>query len=836
MSTLFADLPMITKGELLLLGSPEGRFSHLLTDSRKLISPEDTVFFALNGKRLKGIDFIVSLYEQGVRNFIVEKKIPLDNIEEANVLIVKNVVQALQDIVIHHRKKFHIPIIGITGSNGKTIVKEWLFQLLQGDYEIVRNPKSYNSQIGVPLSVWRLNSTHQMGIFEAGISEPDEMQHLEAIIKPSIGIFTNIGEAHSEGFFNSKQKIREKLKLFKDASIIIYCSDQVEVHNNITELQHQVNEFGKTIRYKSFTWGMKHEADIAITSVETKNSHTEIEATYKDALYAFELPFTDKASIENALHCFATMLYLDIDKAVIQRRMALLTHIAMRLEMKEGNNQCIIINDSYNSDINALRIAVDFLNQQSNTANKTVILSDILQSGRNEDELYKEVIKILSQNKITRLFAIGSQLSMHKNLFQQANFKSHFYPSTEDFIKTNDLSSFKDQSILIKGARKFEFERISKLLEKKAHETVLEINLNAIAHNLNIYHSMLKPDTKIMVMIKAFAYGSGSYEIAKLLEHQKVDYLAVAYIDEGVELRKAGITLPILVLNPEISNFDLLLRYHLEPEIYSQYILEKFIEALAEYAHEDVISFIHIKLDTGMHRLGFERDDIPQLISTLKQHPKIQIKSILSHLAASDEEAHDEFTLSQINRFIEITTKIESELKYSFLKHILNSAGIARFKEYQMDMVRLGIGIYGIDSSEKVQPLLQEVGTLKTTISQIRDIPAGDSIGYSRKGIAKTDMRIAVVGIGYADGLNRRLSNGNGYMLIHGQKAPIVGNVCMDMTMLDISAIPDVKEGDKVLVFGKELSIQEISDKIGTIPYEVLTGISQRVKRLYFQE
>ena len=838
MPILFSELEKLLKGKILQEKNPEAVISQLLTDSRNLLFPDETLFFAFPGKRLSGDDFIEPLYSQGVRNFIVEKIMDVKLYPEGNFILMPNVLQALQLVTSYQRKKYNIPVIGITGSNGKTIIKEWLYQLMHEDYFIVRNPKSYNSQIGVPLSVWKMDSIHTLGIFEAGISEPDEMEKLETIIKPTIGIFSNIGEAHNEGFVNLKQKIREKLKLFKNSEIIIFCADQLDVHQNIGEVQHQANNFNEVIRFKTLSWGIKHPADIKIEYTILPDNHTEIVASYQNKTYNFKIPFIDKASIENALHCFVILLYFNYDAETIRQRMMLLTTVAMRLELKEGINNCFIINDSYNSDINALRIAVDFLNQQAKNNLKTIILSDILQSGRNEIELYQEVAQILAHHQVRKIFAIGPKINLNKSSFSNELFKIEFFQTTEEFMQKIDPQEFHDQTILIKGARKYKFEHISKMLERKAHETVLEINLNAITHNLNIYHSMLKPETKIMVMIKAFGYGSGGFEIAKLLEHQRVDYLAVAYVDEGVELRKAGITAPILVLNPEISNFDLMFKYRLEPEIYSLRILNKYIEISHELGYDltEKILPIHIKIDTGMRRLGFEENEIEALLEVIHNNYKIKVNSVFSHLVASDEENHDAFTYHQIKLFENISHKIIQSIGYPTWRHILNSNGITRFREYQFEMVRLGLGIYGIDSSNKIQDLLIPVGTLKSTIAQIKTVKSGNTIGYNRKGIATRDMIIATVGIGYADGLNRKLSNGVGFMMIHHQKAPIVGNVCMDMTILDITDIPNVKEGDEVLVFGKELPIQLLAKQTETIPYEILTSISQRVKRIYFQE
>jgi Alr-MurF fusion protein len=752
----FVDIISSIKGNALQIFNENIVVTQLCTDSRKIINATETLFFSLKGKRLKGADFLETVYKSGVRNFVVEEKIDVSKYPEANIYLVSKGIDAMQELVAAHRRQFKIPVIGITGSNGKTIVKEWLYQLLNPTFHIVRSPKSYNSQLGVPLSVWKMDATHTLGIFEAGISEPNEMERLENIIIPTIGVITNIGEAHDEGFLNHKQKVREKLNLFKHSDIIIYNADQNEIHSNIIEVQHNLNEFGKIEKYKSLSWGKCKDANIQILSQEIDVNSTKINAKYNEIEYSFSIPFKDKASIENALQCFAVMMYLQIDAAEISKRMLALTPIEMRLELKEGINNNIIINDAYNSDINALKIAVDFLNQQSVQNQKVLILSDILQSGRNESDLYDEVVNIINQNKIHKIYCVGEQMMKHKHLFKGGLLSAQFYKSTAQFLQEIDLDEFKNQTILIKGARSFSFERISKLLEKKTHETVLEISLNAISHNLNIYHSMLKPSTKIMVMIKAFAYGGGSFEIAKLLQHQKVDYLGVAYIDEGVELRKEGITMPILVLNPEISNFDLLIKYNLEPEIYSHYILEKYLEAIRENLYQEQVYPIHLKLDTGMHRLGFEQEDIPKLNEILTNNDKIKVISVFSHLASADNEQHDVHTDRQIELFEKMSAEISRNIGYQPMRHILNSAGIARFKSAQYEMVRLGIGLYGIDSSDKIQDMLECVATLKTTISQIKNIRKGDAVSYNRMTIADTNMRSATVSIGTSGAYHRQ--------------------------------------------------------------------------------
>lgn len=800
---------------------------NLLIDSRKLANPENSIFFAIKGERNDGHLFIKELYEKGLRLFVVAD-LPsyIASLPEACFVQVNNTLTALQELTAAYRKQFNIPVIAITGSNGKTIVKEWLFQLLREDKNIVRSPKSFNSQVGVPLSVWQLDNEHNLGIFEAGISQAGEMGYLEKIIQPNIGLITNIGHAHDENFGSQREKLDEKLRLFYHVNTLVYCRDYQLVHEEIQKNPH----FSEL---KTFTWSRKTKADLLVGRIKKSNTESEIQAVYLNHFIQLVIPFTDEASIENAIHCWAMLLYLGVSHSVIAERMKFLSPVAMRLELKEGVNNCSIINDSYNSDLGSLSIALDFLNQQKQHPTKTLILSDILQSGKNEEQLYADVAELIHKKGIARLIGIGDGITRQADKFK---IEKTFYTSTEQFIKSYHLAQFKDETILLKGARTFGFEAISKLLQQKAHETVLEINLNAMVHNLNYFRLKIKTETKVMAMVKAFSYGSGSFEIANLLQFHRVDYLAVAYADEGIELRKAGITMPIMVMNPEEQSYDAMLLYQLEPEIYSFRVLNLFEESIKrneQHRHQPVK--VHLKLDTGMHRLGFEEDDINELIVRIKNNKQLQICSIFSHLAASDEPEHDDFTWQQIKKFNALSDAIKAHFNYPILKHILNSAGISRFPDAQFDMVRLGIGLYGIGSNDTEQLQLQHVSTLKTSISQIKNIPANETIGYSRKGVAVKDMQIATVPIGYADGLSRKLSNGKGKMIINGSEAPIVGNVCMDMCMIDITNI-QANENDEVIVFGEANPITELAKAVETIPYEILTNVSRRVKRVYFQE
>jgi Alr-MurF fusion protein len=800
----------------------------ILIDSRKLISPDQCLFFALSSKRNDGHKYIPELYSKGVRDFIVAR-VPSDieSYPEANFILVKNTLLALQALVRVHREKFNIPVIGITGSNGKTVVKEWLYQLLSKDRKTIRSPKSYNSQIGVPLSVWQLDTPYEIAIFEAGISEPDEMTKLETIIKPTIGIFTNIGEAHGENFMSLQQKVGEKLYLFTHVKTLIYCLDHPEVREVIIRS-------GISKNIKTFTWSFKQEADLFIREVKKDDSQrTMIKGTYKGKEITIKIPFADGASVENAIHCWAVMLLLEYDPEQLAPRFENLQPIAMRLELKDGINHCTIINDSYNSDINSLSIAIDFLRQQANHKKKTIVISDILQSGKDEDELYGDIAAIIQSKKIDRLIGIGPAISRQAEKF---NLDKAFYLNTEDFLHRFSFAAFNNEVILLKGARVFEFELISQALQQKTHETVLEINLNALEHNLNYYRSLLKPETKIMAMVKAFSYGIGSFEVANALQFHRIDYLAVAYADEGVELRKAGITIPIMVMNPDEESFDSIIQHGLEPEIYSHRILEKLEKAIKKnILPKDKPVKIHIKLDTGMHRLGFMEDDLQSLVEKLQVNRMIYVQSVFSHLAASEDAAESDFTRLQIEVFERMSSQILAQTGHPVMMHILNSAGITRYPEAQYNMVRLGISLYGVASLDEEQPKLESVARLKSIISQIKTIKAGESVGYNRAFKAKKEMKMAIVPIGYADGLSLTLSNGKGHLLVGGKLVPFVGKVCMDMCMLDLTGI-DAEEGDEVIIFGPERPLQDLAKEMGTIPYEVLAGLSRRVKRVYYHE
>ncbi len=812
------DISTALNGEL--IKNSGGKVSYLLIDSRKVLFARESLFFALRGDRNDGHIFISGLYKTGVRNFIVES-FPknIEQFSRANFIKVENSFDALQKLVIWHRQNIETPVIGITGSNGKTIVKEWIYQCLSKEKYVIRNPKSFNSQVGVPLSVWLLNGNADLGIFEAGISQPNEMQKLQQIIKPTIGIFTNIGDAHQENFLSIEQKLDEKLLLFKNCETLIYCLDTVDIDNKIKLHYSQIKNI--------FTWGFSDKAHLKIKHISSTSNLSKIEALYKGENYTIFIPFVDKASIENAIHVWSLLLVLGYTHNEIADKLLELEPVAMRLEVKEGDNNCTIINDSYNSDIESLHIALDFLSYQNQHPQKLLILSDIAQSGYKPNELYAQVSGMIKQKNIDRLIGIGPEIEKYKELFE---LRADFFISTNAFLKEFDLSKLHDKSILLKGARSFEFENISRRIQKQAHQTVFEINLNAIAYNLNYFKKLLKPQTGIIAMLKASGYGSGTHEIANVCQYQNVAAIAVAFTDEGIELRKGGIKTPIIIMNPEDDSYLSMIEYNLEPQIFSFQSLKSF-NRFAEKAETKPYP-VHLKLDTGMHRSGFLSTEISLLLSALKQSENIMIKSVFSHLASADEPEQDDFTLGQIKLFDELSSTIISELSYKIKRHILNSAGIERFSKYQFDFIRLGIGMFGISSIGKK---LAAVGTLSSTILQIKHIKAGQTIGYNRSGIAKRDSIIATVPIGYADGLRRILSNGIGKLFINGKLAPIIGNVCMDMCMIDITDIK-AKEGDRVEVFGKNLSVSLLAKWMNTIPYEVLTGISKRVKRTYHVE
>ena len=784
-----------------------------LIDSRKVISTEKSLFFAINGAQNNGHDYISDLYEQGVRNFVIDDPIfKVNHYPDANFKVVSDSTAELQYFAKAHREKFNFPIIAITGSNGKTIVKEWLSKLLEMEYSVVKSPRSYNSQVGVPLSIMEMKPFHNIGVFEAGISTSGEMEKLQKIIQPNIGVLTNIGSAHDEGFESKEHKIKEKLILFKSVDILIYRNEDA-VANEII-VKHNL---------KTLSWSLNDTvSDINFLF----RNRTIIVSSNKFGIQNLSLNIqqNDTASVENICHCMATLIYLNFPQSKIQNQLDSLSAISMRMELKKGANNCYLIDDAYNNDLVGLQTALDLFEQNNQLTDRTVILSDIYQSGVSDDVLYAKVNDFLVASNVNQLIGVGENIKAHKNVFST---KCKFYATTEDFLVANE--NFKNQIILIKGSRNFNFEKITHSLAEKQHRAYLDINLNALVNNLNFYKSKLNESTKLMAMVKAFAYGSGSNEIANILQYNRVDYLAVAYTDEGVSLRNNGIQLPIMVMNPDQMDFNNLIQYNLEPEIYSHRLLDAWCNFIQNKPN---IPKIHIKVDTGMHRLGFGEKEVDSLIQKIIKN-SIKISSIFSHLATADDSNENEFTKNQISKFNEISGKIEKEIRQQTLKHILNSSGIVAHPEAQMDMVRLGIGMYGFDPT--LENKLDTVISLYAQISQIKHVKSGESIGYGRAGYALKDMNIATINIGYADGISRRFSNGNGAIIINGQKAKIIGNVCMDMLMADIRHIK-CSEGDKVEIFGKQQSVLDFSNNIDTVPYEILTSISERVKRVYFKE
>lgn len=819
-----SQVSSVVGGEIHLgKNSPDCCISSISIDSRTIFDPEASLFFALKSERNDGHRYIADLVHLGVRAFVVSDfAADLKKYDQCCFIVVNDTLKALQKLAAWHRAQFSVPVVGITGSNGKTIVKEWLFELLQ-NWAVLRSPKSYNSQVGVPLSVWNLTPTHELAIFEAGISKPNEMQNLAEMIRPTIGILTNIGEAHQENFASKKEKLQEKLRLFDSCETLIFCKDQPLVNAEVMN--------GRLAKDKLRSWSFADEtADLYFRKIEIAGG-VKIATFFEGNDLIIDLPFQDEASLENAGHCLAFVLSQHLaDDAVIEQ-FSRLQPVAMRLEIKEGSNNSLLINDYYNSDINSLQIALGFLNSHARPPyqGKTVILSDIQQSGISDEQLYAEVARLLRLNKITRLVGIGPGIRKCAGFFEPS---SVFYDSTDQFLESVQPDQFRQECVLLKGARDFHFERISSVLQKKYHQTVLEIDLNAMIGNLNFFRSVIRPETKVMVMVKAFSYGSGLAEIARILQFHKVDYLAVAVADEGIELRQAGVDLPIIVMNPEVHSFENMIEFRLEPNIYSEEIFDSFWKVLLQHA---VVRYpIHLKLDTGMHRLGFDSaEKVERVVSRLVDQDEMVVRSVFSHLAGADEAIHDEFTLGQIRQFQKLSSIITEKLPYKVIRHILNSAGIERFSEYQFEMVRLGIGLYGVSACGNQQ--VKSISRLKTSVSQIREIDAGQTVGYGRKGLVSSEARIAVLPIGYADGYDRRLSNGVGKVYLNGHVVPVIGNICMDMCMIDVTGV-EVAVGDEAELMGEHILVSEMAERIGTIPYEILTGISQRVKRIYLQE
>ncbi|HYC39334.1 MAG TPA: bifunctional UDP-N-acetylmuramoyl-tripeptide:D-alanyl-D-alanine ligase/alanine racemase [Chitinophagaceae bacterium] len=827
-----SDIARIISAEAHL--STDECIEQLVIDSRRAFTPAGSLFFAIPGVRRDGHHFLPELYRRGFRNFVVSANVNTESFPDGNFLKVHDTIGALQALAAHHRSRFDVPVIGITGSNGKTIVKEWLFQLLHTRYQVVRSPKSYNSQVGVPLSVWQFGNQHQLGIFEAGISRRGEMERLQPVIRPQFGIFTHLGEAHAEGFASMEEKALEKIRLFTACRQIVYCRDHFAGLNLDFEKACREGAENPDIQFRS--WSRESEAWLRVTSIQRGAGDIQIGAHCENRDVSIRIPFTDDASIENAVTCWCTLLALGIPQVDIEKGMTALFPVNMRLELKKAINHCSLINDSYSADLDSLDIALAFLEQQAGGQKKTVILSDFLQTGITPGELYEKILNTVRSHGITRLIGIGEQISSQLRehaLRQESGISVELYPSTAAFIRKFRSSQFRDETILVKGARIFGFEEIVSLLEQKLHQTILEVNLGAMLHNLKQYQACLRDSTRVMAMVKAFAYGSGGSEIAGYLQFHKVDYLAVAYADEGVELRKSGITAPVMVMNPEQGSFEPIVSFRLEPELFSFGILKAFNEFLEGEGLQDYP--VHVEIETGMNRLGFPPADI-QVLGEYIAKSRMRVQSVFSHFAASEDAAQDRFTKQQFDTFESAAQQLRTGLGYDFLCHISNSAAIVRHPDFQLDMVRLGIGLYGIDPAGSRKLKLQPVATLRSTIAQLRRLKAGDTVSYGRSGKLERESLIATVRIGYADGYPRRLGEGRGKLWVRGSLVPTIGAVCMDMIMVDVTNVAGVTEGDEVILFGRELPIEQVAAWAGTIPYEIMTGVSQRVKRVFFEE
>ncbi len=808
------------------LNDKKAEVSLLLTDSRSLGDPEQTLFFALKTQNNDGHKFVLPLYAQGVRNFVVESDEGLGHLRDANVLLVDNSLEALQNIAMYHRRRFQIPVIGMTGSRGKTTVKEWLYQLLKDDYQIMRSPRSYNSQIGVPLSLWDIDESTTLAIIEAGISTTGEMANLQAMIRPTIGVITNIGSEHNEGFSSMRQKAQEKAKILYNCECIVYCADDPLVTQAIQPLLDvEVAQ--------EMAWSQHSAAhELYVSNITRHDDCSHIDYVHQGEQHSIEVPFTGYRDLENVITCLAILLYLKVEPAVIAERMARLQPVGTRINVIEGVNNCTVIADGYPSDYNSLTPAVDFMARRSVHQSRTVILSDLSHETFTTDELYIRVSEWLRSKHIDRFVGIGEEMVAMQRYF--TGMDARFFVSTEAFLESMSQGDFEDETILVKGSPSFHFEQILDMLEAKKHMTVEEVDLNALAHNFKFFKSLMKPVTKTVGMVKASGYGTGSYEIAKTLQDRGADYLAVAVQDEGVDLRKAGITMPIIVLNPSVVNYKSMFTFRLEPEIYGIEECRELIKEGLKYGAKN--HPVHIKIDSGMHRLGFVKEQLPELVTLLQGQSVIKPASVFTHLCVADVPEEDAYTHEQCRYFNDCADELQSKLDHKLLRHVLNTSGIVRFPEYQYDMVRIGIGLYGIktifDGSEDA---LQPVATLRSVVISIKEWPAGTTIGYGRKGVLARDSRIATVGIGYGDGLDRHYGNGNIKMWVNGALCPTVGNVCMDAVMIDVTDAP-CAVGDIVEIFGEHVPIELLSDVRDTIPYEVLTSISPRVKRVYYRE
>ena len=799
-----------------LIGEKNLHIKNIAYDSRTLFSVNDTAFLAINTSKNSGEKYIQSAIEKGIDIIISENYFP--QYENITWIIVDNSILFLQKIAKYHLDQFDLKTIGITGSNGKTIVKEWLYQSLFHDYATVKSPKSFNSQLGMPLSLLEISKKHQLGIFEVGISKPDEMEILESIFSPNIGILTHIGAAHSSNFDSVEELIDEKIKLFTNSEIIIFNGDNELVFNKIDEIYSSK---------KLTSFGFKNHNDVFIKN-DWKNRSQEIVIQYFDEEFSVPVYQRDEATISNVLCVICVLKEFGFENDKIVQKLNSLKSVEMRLESVNGIRNNLIINDSFNLDLDSLKIAFQNINEY-NKPNKALILTDFVE-GKNADQLYQEVASLTNEQNFNSVFLIGDEITKLERLFEATTFT---FNNTTELIDSVNLHQIEDHLILLKGARKFEIEKVKSYLELQKHDTVLEVNLNSILHNINVHKALLKPKTKMMAMVKAYSYGLGGYEIAEFLQHHHIDYLGVAYADEGVDLRKNGITTPIMVMNPEQHSYNIIIDFNLEPEIYSFRVLELFNEKLIQKGIQHRYP-IHIKLETGMHRLGFKKDELAELIDKLNSM-NVQVKSIFSHLSSSDDDEEKEYTLEQIHIFNENSLALITGLNDQPIRHILNTSGIVNFADYQFDMVRIGIGMVGISANAEIKKQLKSAVTFKTVISQISEIKAGDSVGYNRRFKTEKDSNIATIPVGYADGIPRLIGNNVGFVGIRNNLFPIVGNVCMDMMMIDLGDFI-VKEGEEVIIFNSNPSLEEFAGYCKTISYEVLTSISRRVKRIYIKD
>ena len=805
-----------------LIGKGEEIINQIFFDSRMIITPIHGIFFAFHGNQKDGHHYLQDAYQKGIRNFVVEKA--PTNFVDANFIEVKNPLNALQVWAKYHRKQFTFPVIGITGSNGKTIVKEWLNQLLWKKFSIVRSPKSYNSQFGAALSILQMEDKNDLGIFEAGISMPNEMQNLEEIIQPTIGVLTKIGEAHLENFENQEEIIFEKLKLFTHVDKLVYNIENEKLHQIILEDEY-------LSKIDKITYGYTDFATVKINQILSNQTNTQISILHNQEEFTYTIPFIDDASIKNSLICLTTLISLNIDYKLFKEEFNQLLPIEMRLEIKEAINNSILINDTFNSDLNSLKIGLNVLNQQPKEK-KSLVLTDILQSNLSDEELYQQTADLVNPYHFDEIVLIGEKISQFKHLFQSY---VRSYNSTEEFLEQFKHQNVDNEAILLKGSRPFKLEKISNELETRSNDSVLEINLQYLIENINVYRSLLKPTTKLMCMVKANSYGTGSFEVANMLQNNGVDFLGVAIADEGKELREAGITVPIIVMNPEQSSYSTLIDYQLEPEIYSLRVLKLFIQKLQEKQISTAYP-IHLKMETGMNRLGFHEDDFDELIAILKNNSQVEVRSIFTHLATADMPEEADYVNYQLNRFDNSYAIISEALDIKPIKHALNSPGIVAYSDHQYDMVRLGIGMYGYSEyTDFMQKYLKPVVRFKTVISQISEIEIGETVSYGRRFTAEKHTKIATLPVGYADGIRRSLGYGKGKVGINGQLATITGTICMDMMMVDVTDIP-CKEGDEVTIFGDSPTIADVTKWLETIPYEVLTSVSHRIKRVYYKE